>query len=303
MVDGAVAARRTGRTADRIVFLGHATVLIEVDGVRLLTDPLLRGRVAHLRRQVPPVQQSLFADVDAVLISHLHHDHLDLASLRLLGGDTPLVVPAGAGGWLRHKGFGTVTELKVGGVAQVGAATEPGVGGVAQVGTVAEPGVGVVAQGGTVTELAAGDVAEAGTLTVTAVQARHDGRRLGGPRAETLGYLVSGGHTVYFAGDTELFAEMSHLPRPLDAALLPVAGWGPTLGAGHMGPLDAARAVGLIEPRIAIPVHWGTLSPLGLGRRDRARLGDPPRLFAEHMAKLAPRVEVRILAPGQEADL
>ena len=275
MVDGAVAARRTGRTADRIVFLGHATVLIEVEGVRLLTDPLLRGRVAHLRRRVPPVPRELFAGVDVVLISHLHHDHLDLPSLRLLGEETHMVVPAGAGGWLRRRGFGAVTELKVGGIAQVG----------------------------TVTERATGDVAKARTLTVTAVQARHDGRRLGGPHAEALGYLVRGGHTVYFAGDTELFAEMSNLPRPLDVALLPVAGWGPTLGAGHMGPLDAARAAGLIEPRIAIPVHWGTLSPIGLGRRRRALLGEPPRLFAEHVAGIAPHVEVRILTPGQETDL
>jgi L-ascorbate metabolism protein UlaG (beta-lactamase superfamily) len=261
MVDGAVAARHTGKAADRIVFLGHASVLIEVDGVRLLTDPLLRGRVAHLRRQAPSVRRELFADPGVVLISHLHHDHLDLASLRLLGGATPLVVPAGAGGWLRRRGFGAVTELGV------------------------------------------GDVAKVGTLTVTAVQARHDGRRLGGPHAETLGYLVSGGHTVYFAGDTELFADMSNLPRPLDVALLPVAGWGPTLGAGHMGPLDAARAVRLTGPRIAVPVHWGTLLPIGLGHRHRARLGDPPRLFAEHVASLAPSVEVRILSPGQETEL
>ncbi len=260
MVDGALAGRRVGKAADRIVSLGHATVLIELDGVRLLTDPLLRGRVAHLRRQVPAVQRDLVADPEGVLISHLHHDHLDLPSLRLLGGDTPLIVPAGAGGWLRRRGFATVTELGV------------------------------------------GDVAKVGALTVTAVQAHHDGRRLGGPHAEPLGYLLSGGHTVYFAGDTELFADMSNLPRPLDVALLPVAGWGPTLGAGHMDPLDAARAVQLIQPRVAIPVHWGTLAPIGLSRR-RTRLGDPPRLFAEHVANLAPAVEVRILAPGQGTDL
>ncbi len=301
MVDGAVAARRGSRTADRIAFLGHATVLIEVDGVRLLTDPLLRGRVAHLRRQVPPVPSELFAGVDAVLISHLHHDHLDLASLRLLGETTHVVVPAGAGAWLRRKGLGAVTELEVGEVAQVGAVTEVAAGDVAQVRTATKLAAGDVAQVRTATKLAAGDVAKAGTVTVTALQARHDGRRLGGPQAETLGYLVSGGHTVYFAGDTELFAEMSLLPRALDVALLPVAGWGPTLGAGHMGPLDAARAAGLIGPRIAVPVHWGTLSPIGLGRR--ARLDDPPRLFAEYVARMAPRVEVRILAPGQETDL
>jgi L-ascorbate metabolism protein UlaG (beta-lactamase superfamily) len=289
MVDGAVAAGRTGRTADRIVFLGHATVLIEVDGVRLLTDPLLRGRVAHLRRRAPPVQSDLFAAADAVLISHLHHDHLDLASLRLLGGDTPLIVPVGAGGWLRRKGFGPVTELGVGEVGKVGAARELGVGEVGKVGAARELGVG--------------EVARVGTLAVTAVKARHDGRRLGGPHAATLGYLVSGTRTVYFAGDTELFAEMSNLPRSLDVALLPVAGWGPTLGPGHMDPLDAARAVRLIEPRIAVPVHWGTLSPIGLGHHGRARSGDPPRLFAEHVARLAPSVEVRILSPGQGTEL
>ncbi|MGH2876934.1 MAG: MBL fold metallo-hydrolase, partial [Solirubrobacteraceae bacterium] len=91
-------------------------------------------------------------------------------------------------------------------------------------------------------------------------------------------------------------------PR-LDVALLPVAGWGPTLGTGHMGPLDAARAARLIHPRIAIPVHWGTLLPIGLAGRHGGRLGDPPRAFVEHAALLAPDIEVRILQPGQETTL
>ncbi|MGA9875194.1 MAG: MBL fold metallo-hydrolase [Solirubrobacteraceae bacterium] len=261
MVDGAGIPCQAGTAADRIVFLGHATVLIEVNGVRLLTDPLLRRGVAHLRRQVPQVDKETLAALDAVLISHSHHDHLDLASLRMLGHRTPLIVPAGAGAWLGRRGFTTVNELSV------------------------------------------GDTVKVGALTVTAVQARHDGRRPGGPRAETLGYLVSGRRTVYFAGDTELFAEMSNLSPSLDVALLPVAGWGPKLGPGHMGPLDAARAVGLIKPRLAIPVHWGTLLPIGLIHRHRAALGDPPRLFAEHVARLAPSVEVRILPPGGETTL
>jgi L-ascorbate metabolism protein UlaG (beta-lactamase superfamily) len=265
MADGATHARRAGSSADRIVFLGHATVLIEVDGVRLLTDPLLRGHVAHLRRRVPPIDASAFAGVNAVLISHLHHDHLDLASLRLLGLEIPLFVPSGAGELLRRRGFTDVTELSV------------------------------------------GDVANVGTLAVTAVEARHDGRRRVGPRslrAEALGYLIRGRHTVYFAGDTELFDGMSSLSSPqLDVALLPVAGWGSTLGPGHMDPLDAARAAGLLRPRIAIPMHWGTLSPIGVARRHGAKLGDPPRLFAEHAASIAPTVEVRILAPGLQTVL
>jgi L-ascorbate metabolism protein UlaG (beta-lactamase superfamily) len=278
MPEDGVAFERAGASGDRIVFLGHATFLLELGGVRLLTDPLLRSRVAHLRRQVPPVAEPLASGVHAALVSHMHLDHLDLASLRLLGHDTPLIVPAGAEQWLRRRGFSDVSALGIGDSGQV-------------------RGVGV-----------------------TAVEARHDGRRHpGGARAQTVGYLVRGaspdtrgatgdgtgarGSAVYFAGDTELFAGMSDLGPGIDAALLPVAGWGSTLGAGHMGPLDAARAASLIEPRLAIPMHWGTLLPIGASRTRRARLRSPAELFARHVAELAPTVEVRILTPGEEAVL
>ena len=262
MADDTAVAGPERTPADRIVFLGHATVLIQLSGVRLLTDPLLRARVAHLRRQTAPVDPSISAGTDVALISHLHHDHLDLASLRLLGGDTPLMVPAGAGAWLRRRGFATVTEMRV------------------------------------------GEVATVGTVAITAVEARHEGRRYpGGPRADALGYLVEGRRKVYFAGDTELFDAMCRQSSRLDVALLPVAGWGPKLGPGHMDPLDAARAVRLLKPRVAIPVHWGTLLPIGTASRHRARLADPPRLFTRHVAQLAPDVEVRVLAPGQAARL
>jgi len=155
-----------------------------------------------------------------------------------------------------------------------------------------------------VTELRAGEAVDLGGLSVTAVEARHEGRRYpGGPRAEALGYLVRGERAVYFAGDTELFEEMGASPGRLDAALLPVAGWGPKLGPGHMDALDAARAVRLLLPRVAIPIHWGTLLPIGTAGRHRARLADPPRLFAKHVARLAPGVEVRVLEPGQSTTL
>ncbi len=262
MVPGAVTARRAGASADRIVFLGHATLLLELDGVRLLTDPLLRARIAHLRRQAPPPDLRPIVDLDAVLVSHLHHDHLDVASLRLLGRRTPLIVPCGAGPWLGRRRFTSVTELR------------------------------------------AGETTGVGALGIAAIKARHDGRRHPrGPRAEALGYLVSGTRTVYFAGDTELFAEMEELRGRVDVALLPIGGWGPTLGRGHMGPLDAARAARLIQPRLVIPVHYGTLLPIGLARRHRARLGEPARLFAQHLAREAPGVEVRTLTPGQQTTL
>jgi L-ascorbate metabolism protein UlaG (beta-lactamase superfamily) len=244
-------------SADRIVFLGHASVLIELDGVRLLTDPLLRERVAHLRRQAPPLERGLIADIDAVLISHLHHDHLDLASLRLLGRDVPLLVPAGTAAWLHRRGFTNVVELRV------------------------------------------GESATVDTLGVRAVEARHGGRRLGGPRADSLGYIVRNGRAIYFAGDTELFPEMSELRGQLDVALVPIAGWARTLGPGHMDPIQAARAVSLVGPRVAIPIHWGTFRPISLtGRRD-PRLHDPARLFSERVSRIAPDVEVRILMPGE----
>lgn len=246
----------------RIIFLGHSTAMIEMDGVRLLTDPLLRGRVAHLRRQVPAVDMEGCADPAAVLISHLHHDHLDLPSLRTLGRATPLIVPRGAGAWLKSRGFTAITEIGVGETIQLG------------------------------------------PVEVGAIRAEHDGKRPPrGVRAEALGYVLRGSSAVYFAGDTGLFDEMSSMAPDLDVALLPVAGWGPTLGSGHMDPLDAARAAALLRPRVAVPIHWGTLLPIGLASRHRASLGEPPRRFAAEVSRLAPDVEVRILEPGDEMKL
>ncbi len=151
-----------------------------------------------------------------------------------------------------------------------------------------------------VSALGVGDSAQVRGLEVTAVEARHDGRRHpGGVRAQAVGYVVRGASAIYFAGDTELFEAMSDLGPGLAAALLPVSGWGSRLGAGHMDPLDAARAASLIKPRLAIPMHWGTLLPIGASRARRARLRDPAEQFARHVAELAPTVEVRILTPGR----
>ena len=95
-----------------IRFIGHATVLVELDGVRFLTDPLLRMRVAHLRRAAPLER---IDEVDAVLISHGHYDHLDLPSLRTIA--TKVVVPRGLGARLR--GF-EVVEVDEGDEVSVG---------------------------------------------------------------------------------------------------------------------------------------------------------------------------------------
>jgi L-ascorbate metabolism protein UlaG (beta-lactamase superfamily) len=97
----------------RIEYVGHATVLVDLDGVRLLTDPLLRNRVAHLRRSTP-VSARTRRGVDAVLVSHAHYDHLDLPSLERLGKALPVVVPKGLGGLLRKRRFEAVIEVEEG---------------------------------------------------------------------------------------------------------------------------------------------------------------------------------------------
>jgi L-ascorbate metabolism protein UlaG (beta-lactamase superfamily) len=238
----------------QLTWLGHASVLIEMDGVRLLTDPVLRERVAHLRRHVPPAAPP--DRLDAVLLSHLHRDHLDLPSMRALGGTGVLVVPRGAAKSVQRLKRETV-------------------------------------------ELAAGDSVRVGAVTVHAVTAVHDGRRSpASAPADTVGYVVEGSSRVYFAGDTELFATMADLV-PLDAALMPIWGWGPSLGPGHMDPDQAAKAVALIRPALAIPIHWGTYLPITLGQRRGDLLVDPPHRFAARCAELAPDTRVAVLSPGE----
>jgi L-ascorbate metabolism protein UlaG (beta-lactamase superfamily) len=246
----------------RIEYVGHATVVVELDGVRLITDPLLRARVAHLRRRTR-VDAGTLGEVTAILVSHAHYDHLDVPSLESLGTTTPIVAPKGLGVFLEKRGFTKVTEVEE------------------------------------------GDVVPFGDVGVRAVHAEHERTRgLFGVKAPPLGYVLTGSRSVYFAGDTALFDSMSDLGSP-DVALLPVWGWGPTLGRGlHLDPRSAAEALRLVKPRLAIPIHWGTYSPIHLGlRRPPAFLQLPPAEFVAAAAELAPDVEVRVLQPGEGVDV
>jgi L-ascorbate metabolism protein UlaG (beta-lactamase superfamily) len=84
-------------------------------------------------------------------------------------------------------------------------------------------------------------------------------------------------------------------------ALLPIWGWGARVGRGHLDPARAARAAALLEPRVAVPIHWGTLaSPRAPWRDDPAR---PARAFVRQMAALADAVEVRVVPPGGSTDI
>src|SRR5690349_20100935 len=146
-----------------------------------------------------------------------------------------------------------------------------------------------------------GDRARVGELELRAVSAVHDGRRapVGAERA-AIGFVIDGGARVYFAGDTDVYPEMRELAG-VDTALLPVWGWGPKTGPGHMDPERAALAAALIAPREAIPVHWGTYASPGVWWRDDPEL--PAREFARLAALHAPGVAVRTLSPGRSAPL
>jgi L-ascorbate metabolism protein UlaG (beta-lactamase superfamily) len=104
----------------RITWLGHSTVLIELDGVRLITDPVLRRRVVHLRRTAVRPNVRALQPVDAALISHLHHDHLDTRSLASLGRRMPVVIPPGGVAILRRRRFAHVSGVEVGDETDVG---------------------------------------------------------------------------------------------------------------------------------------------------------------------------------------
>jgi L-ascorbate metabolism protein UlaG (beta-lactamase superfamily) len=106
--------QRVEGPAPAITWVGHSTVLIELDGVRLLTDPVLRPRILHLKRVGAPANVDGLASVDAMLVSHLHYDHLDEKSLRMIGRAPRVIVPAGSGDMLRSRGFSHVTELDEG---------------------------------------------------------------------------------------------------------------------------------------------------------------------------------------------
>ncbi|MGA5704863.1 MBL fold metallo-hydrolase [Peterkaempfera bronchialis] len=249
-----------------ITWWGHATVTVEDSGVRLLTDPLLTARLAHLRRRRGPLPGAEALRADAALVSHLHADHLHLPSLRALPPGTPVLLPRGA---LR-----AVPSLRRLGHLRLA-------------------------------ELAPGEEFTVGALAVRAVAARHDGRRLpvGPQRVQPLGFVIRGAATTYFAGDTDLFPGLADEVGPCDHALLPVGGWGPGLGPGHLDAGRAAEAVRVLAPRSAVPVHFGTFCPMGLGSRPGAWFDAPGREFARHAARLAPGTAVHELTPGGTVDL
>ncbi len=243
-----------------LTYVGHATTLIELDGTRLLTDPVLGARILHIRRlgatpDVPP-------RLDAILVSHAHYDHLDLPSLRSLPTGVPVIAPYGVASLVEQR------------------------------------------TGHHVTGVAPGERVRVGSGDGVATPAVHDGTRLRFTRdLGAVGFVVEGTARVYFAGDTDVFDGMRGLAEDIDIALLPVWGWGPDVGPGHLDPEGAAKAAALLAPKVAVPIHWGTYLPYGLERKHGRLLHEPVADFRRHAERLAPQVNVIVPQVGVPIEL
>jgi L-ascorbate metabolism protein UlaG (beta-lactamase superfamily) len=246
-----------------LTWWGHSTSTWQDGGTAVVFDPVLTARVGHLRRVRGRVPARHAAQADIILISHLHTDHTHLPSLRLIPPSADLIAPAGSRRLLK-------------------AVTDRGV---------------------KLSEVQPGDHVEFGGLQIRVLAADHDGRRHPGSphRGPALGYLVEGSRRCWYPGDTGPDFALEELAQ-VDLALVPVGGWGPTLGRGHLNPQQAAEAISLIHPAHAIPVHWGTWWPIGLPQLPDM-IDRPAAAFAEQVARVAPTTSVHLLHHGQSVKL
>lgn len=246
-----------------LTWWGHSASTWLDGDTTVLFDPVLTARLGHLRRVRGPVPPPEAADADLILLSHLHADHTHLPSLGLITPPAVVISPAGSRRLLTP----------------------------------------VVARGLTLHEVEPGDRVEFCGLEVRVLAADHDGRRHPGSRQRgpALGYLLEGSRRCWYPGDTGpefALPDVGHV----NIALVPVGGWGPNLGPGHLDAQQAAEAVRRVRPSLAVPVHWGTWWPIGL--RQRPDLIDlPATAFAGHVARFAPTTRVHLLRHGQSVTL
>lgn len=248
------------RAAGRFTWWGHSTVSIRDRGTHLLTDPLLTGRVAHLTRRRGAVPGPLRPD--AVLVSHLHHDHLHLPSLRRLPPGTRVLLPRGGGGLLTSLPL-VVDEVEPGDVLTVG---------------------------------------EVEVRAVVALHdgRRHPGSSWSGPalgfvvtgsvRTWFAGDTGPGPELGRDVGSTDV----ALLPV---GGWGPVGR--PSTRGQHLGPADAASVAASVSAGLAVPIHYGTLWPRGLDAHEHASFAGPGAAFAAHVRRLAPQTAVAVLAPGE----
>lgn len=254
--------QRPAATGLRATWLGHSTVLVEIDGARLLTDPVWGERasptqLAGPRRFQPvPVALKSLPPIDAVLVSHDHYDHLCWPTMRALAKTgVPIVTSLGVGAHLEAWGIAParITELEWWQSHRI-------------------PGTEV---------------------EVTAAPSQHfSGRGLKDRNATLWSSLVMRGprHRVFFSGDTGLtdqYATIRERLGPFDLVMLEVGAFHPAWGDIHLGPANALEALRLLGGGAFLPVHWGTFS-LAMHAWDQP---------VETLLDLAPRQGVHLVMP------
>ena len=254
--------RRTPQSGLRATWLGHSTVLIEIDGVRVLTDPVWGQRASPLwllgpkRFQPNPVALRQLPEIDLVIVSHDHYDHLDYPTIHELAKrDVPFVTSLGVGAHLESWGIRAerIVELDWWESHEL-------------------PNNG---------------------LTVTAAPSQHFSGRTLNTRNATLWssfVLRSSRHAVFFSGDTGLTPEYRAIRErlgPFDLVMLEVGGLHPAWGDMHLGPENALKALALLGGGAFLPVHWGTFS-LAMHAWDEP---------AETLLELGPKAGARLVMP------
>lgn len=254
--------RREAQSGLRATWLGHSTVLLDIDGWRVLTDPVWGPRaspsrfIGPKRFQPVPVAMSELPKLDAVLLSHDHYDHLDYSTMRLLRRvNVPIVTSLGVGSHLESFGIASerIVELDWWESHRV-------------------PGT---------------------DLTFTATPSQHFSGRGLKDRNLTLwsSWVLSGSrHRVFFSGDTGLtpeYADTGARFGPFDLVMLEIGAFHPAWSGIHLGPENALAAHGLLGSGPLLPIHWGTFN-LALHAWD-----DP----VETLVRLAPARGARLLLP------